>query len=225
MLIQLSYHLSEQTPFYSMLAKPRIERLYDLDRGDACNSSSFTTSNHCGTHVDAPRHFCADGRPITSYAPDELAFTAPALLDVAVTDCELITPQHLTACSSLAPESDLLLLRTGFGVFRHEERRYVDRAPGFSAAAAQFLMERFTRLRALAVDFVSISALEHEQEGAAAHRVFLGCGQFADRPILLIEDARIPDPVPAFKRVILAPWMLEGLDSAPCTLLGEVADA
>ena len=92
MLIQLSHPLSEHTPFYSSLPKPQLKQIYDLDKGDACNSFYLTTSNHCGTHVDAPRHFCANGRAITDYDLSELAYSRPSVLDVALLDGELIEP-------------------------------------------------------------------------------------------------------------------------------------
>jgi len=50
-------------------------------------------------------------------------------------------------------------------------------------------MERFPKLRALAVDFMSISSPSHESAGADAHRVFLGCTSDAATSILLVEGA------------------------------------
>ena len=63
-MLNLSYKLSENTPFYEGLAKPRIEQIYDLREGHACNSFYFTASNHAGTHVDGPYHFNPAGRKI-----------------------------------------------------------------------------------------------------------------------------------------------------------------
>jgi arylformamidase len=226
MLIQLSHHLSEHTPFYSSLPKPELKQVYNLDKGDTCNSYYFTTSNHAGTHVDAPRHFCSEGRRITDYALSELVFSRPAVLDVPLLDGELIEPRHLEAALGAAlDDTDLVLLRSGFGKFRGDERRYVDRSPGFGSAAAEFLMERFSRLRALALDFMSVSSPAHESPGAEAHRVFLGCTRYAARPILLVEDALLPDALPPLRCVFVIPWMFDGLDSAPCTMFAEAAHA
>lgn len=226
MLIQLSHALSEQTPFYSHLDKPELRQIYDLGKGDDCNSFYFTTSNHCGTHVDAPRHFCAKGRSITDYSLAELVFSRPALLDVPLADNQLIEPEQVQpVLAAASQDTDLILLRTRFGRYRADELRYVERSPGFGPAAAALLMERFTKLRALAMDFISVSSLAHEAAGAEAHRVFLGCTAYAERPILLVEDALLPDSLPPLLRVFIVPWMLRGLDSAPCTMFGEAADA
>jgi arylformamidase len=225
MLIQLSHHLSEDTPFYSSLPKPELNQIYNLGKGDICNSFYLTTSNHAGTHVDAPRHFCAEGRPITTYQLPELVFVRPAVLDVPLIGGELIEPRHLEAAAAAPVDTDLVLLRSGFGKFRGDERRYVDRSPGFGPEAAEFLMQRFPLLKALAMDFMSVSSPAHESEGAEAHRVFLGCTQYAARPILLVEDALLPDTMPPLLRVFVIPWMFDGLDSAPCTMFAEAANA
>lgn len=217
MFIRLSHNLSEQTPFFSSLPKPQLKQLYDLGRGDDCNSYYFTASNHCGTHVDAPRHFHAQGRAITDYQLAELVFEHPEIVDVPVEDRELIEPRHLEGAPASA---DILLLRTGFGRHRGDERRYVDNGPGFGPEAAEFLMGRVAGLRAVAMDFVSASSLAHEQAGAEAHRVFLGCTGHA--PVLLVEDALLPAHLPALRRVFVIPWMFEGLDSAPCMMFAEV---
>ena len=42
----------------------RIERIQDLSRGDAANVSKLELGAHTGTHMDAPRHFLADGAGI-----------------------------------------------------------------------------------------------------------------------------------------------------------------
>ncbi|MBN9662118.1 MAG: cyclase family protein [Acidobacteria bacterium] len=224
MLIKLSYNLSEHTPFYSTLPKPKLDQIYDLSQGHACNSFYFRTSNHAGTHVDAPRHFNPAGRAITDYALDEFFFRTPAILDVPLQDEELIKPAHLEPALFQAPkETDILLLRTGWGRHRTNERRYVDHAPGFGPAAANLLMERFPALRAIAMDIPSVSALSHDPEGAQAHRVFLGCTDYPNRPVLLIEDAHLLEDLPPLRQVTLMPWLFDGLDSAPCTLFAETA--
>ncbi len=221
MLLCLSYKLSAQTPFYDGLAKPSLEQLYDLSRGHACNSFYLRTSNHCGTHVDGPWHFNPAGRKIGDYDMQELVFTKPAIVDAPVGFGHLIQPADLGPVHSLPEDTDMLLLRTGFGTYRNDAKTYVEEAPGFSRAAAEFVIARLPNLRALAVDFISLASLRHEHEGAEAHRVFLGCEGYSDRNVLLVEDVRMDSDLKKPDRIILAPWLMEGLDSAPCTVIAE----
>jgi len=57
-------------PIYSGMAHwpdnpiVRIERMQDMARGDAANVTKIELGAHTGTHMDAPRHFLADGRGI-----------------------------------------------------------------------------------------------------------------------------------------------------------------
>jgi arylformamidase len=224
MLLKLSHNLSERTPFYDGLPGPELEQLYDLRKGDTCNSFFFRTSNHAGTHVDAPLHFDRDGRSITDYDLSELVFTRPAVVDVPLGECELIEPSHLQAAPTVRPDCDIMLLRSGFAHRRRagDARAYVVKGPGFSRSAAEYLLRRLPDLRAVALDFISIASMAHMEEGCDAHRVFLGCPGYGGRPILLVEDAWLPESLPVLQRVFVIPLFFEGLDSAPCTMFAEV---
>lgn len=223
MLVKLSHNLSERTPFYDGLPGPKLEQLYDLRKGDACNSFFFRTSNHAGTHVDAPLHFNPTGRAIADYDLSELVFTRPAVVDVPLGESELIEPRHLQQAATARPDCDILLLRSGFAHRRAVDARvYVDNGPGFSRRAAEYLLDGLPDLRAVAVDFVSIAAMSHMEEGCDAHRVFLGCAGYGARPILLVEDAWLPDSLPPLQRVFVIPLFFDGMDSAPCTMFAEV---
>jgi kynurenine formamidase len=221
MFIKLSHNLSASTPFYGNLPAPRLDQIFDLAKGDDCNSFYLTTSNHAGTHVDGPRHFNPEGRRIAEYQLEELIFHKIAVVDVLAADQHLIVPKDLTGCLTVPEDTEALLIRTGFGQFRGDPIRYVERSPGFSREGADFLMKRFPALKALTVDFVSIAAMAHMEEGCEAHRVFLGCRGYGQRPILLIEDALLPSNLPPLLRLFLMPWFVEGIDSAPCTLFAE----
>jgi arylformamidase len=223
MLLNLAYPLSQKTPFYSGLAGPRVESLYTLAEGHDCNSYYLTTSNHAGTHVDAPRHFNAAGRRIAEYGLEELFFCTPALVDWQVEPGGLITASSVEAMRIEPADCDILLIRTGLGRLRNDDpEAYVARGPGFDRSGAQAILRRCPALRALGVDFMSISALEHQREGAEAHRVFLGCAGYSDREVLLVEDMFLSPELTAPGHVRIVPWLVEELDSAPCSVLAEV---
>lgn len=223
MLLRLSYPLSSSTPFYESLDPPSLRQLYSLEGGDACNSYYLTTSNHAGTHVDAPRHFNASGRAICSYSPDELTFRRTTILPVVPPSDLLLRKVDMEGVTRVAPDCEMLFVQTGYGSIREKDpRTYVNRGPGFSREAAEFLMQTLPELRAVAMDFMSVSSMLHEVEGAEAHRVFLGCAGYSDRSVLLVEDVMIPADLSPPRRVMIVPWLFEGLDSAPCTVLAEL---
>ncbi len=222
MFVNLSYPLSADVPFWSGLRRPALEQLYDLGRGDVCNSFYFTTNNHAGTHVDAPNHFNPAGRRIGDYDINELVFTRPAVIEMDFGEAHLITAADLEHISA-DPKCDVLLLRSGFSKYRSSNPDlYVERGPGFSRSGAEYLFAVLPNLRCVIVDFISIASTAHQEEGCEAHRVFLGCPGYSERNVLLVEDADIPAGFATPKRILVVPWRVKGLDSAPCTVLAEI---
>lgn len=49
-------------PVYPGDPKPEIEAVYRMDEGAGCNLSVLHACLHNGTHMDAPLHFCAEGK-------------------------------------------------------------------------------------------------------------------------------------------------------------------
>jgi kynurenine formamidase len=75
--------------------------------------------------------------------------------------------------------------------------------------------------RAIGVDFVSSSSISHRDDGRAAHRAFLAPNDPGE-PILLIEDMDLSADLSQLMRVVVAPLRVEGMDSACCTIIGEL---
>ncbi|MFQ7550631.1 MAG: cyclase family protein [Blautia marasmi] len=47
------------TPAYPGDPVPGKTPYYEIEKGDACNLTVLTMGSHNGTHLDAPKHFCA----------------------------------------------------------------------------------------------------------------------------------------------------------------------
>ena len=52
------------TPVYDGDPETRTKRIKSIDNGDSYNLSQISMSVHSGTHLDAPLHFCEDGKSI-----------------------------------------------------------------------------------------------------------------------------------------------------------------
>lgn len=52
------------TPVYDGDPETKTERIKSIDNGDSYNLSRISMSVHSGTHLDAPLHFCEDGKSI-----------------------------------------------------------------------------------------------------------------------------------------------------------------
>jgi arylformamidase len=171
---------------------------------------------HLGTHVDAPRHFSDSGRPISSYRPDDFVFERPRLIDIPLRSGELLARDQLVESERIIVQADILFIRTGFQRYRDADPiKYSSENPGVSADAAKYLVG-FRGLRALGLDFISLSSAPHREEGRAAHRELL-----TSRDFFIVEDMDLKQYPDAVSRVIVVPLFVEGVDSAPCTVLAE----
>ena len=218
--IFLSYPLGEDTPTYGGGQGFRTEPDKRLDRGDSCNTSRWSLSNHIGTHIDSPRHFSAVGKTIDGYSPDFWVFSKVGMVDLNnIGEGEIITSNKLSVYD-LSPDIELLLVRTGF-CLRRSDPVYWEANPGFHPKVADSLRERFPRLRVLGFDSISVSSYANRPLGRETHRAFLD----HERPILLLEDIDLSraNSGTNFKQVVIAPLMVKDADAAPCTVLAEIS--
>ena len=70
---------------------PKREVISDMSNGAAYNLTAFSMCAHNGTHVDAPRHFCKDGKtlsdmPLDSFIGNALVYAHAG--DVTAADAE-----------------------------------------------------------------------------------------------------------------------------------------
>jgi kynurenine formamidase len=220
-IVRLSYTLRLDDPLPPAIPPPRLAPLYSLAKGDDANVVALTLANHSGTHVDAPRHVIADGVPITAFAPEELVFERPVVIDLPQDDRAIVGPDELAQRAGAIASADILLVRFGYGPVRAgEPARYRDRCPGFGVQAATYLRERFPGLRAIGMDVPSLSTIASLSETMRAHNILLGG---AGRRFLIIEDMNLDQDLSGLGQVWVAPLLVDGFDSAPCTVFGVVA--
>ena len=114
-----------------------IERMMDLEHGDAANVSKIELGAHTGTHMDAPRHFFADGAGL-----DEMPLEAaigPARV-IQIEHPNAILPAELEAHNLQAGERVLFRTRNSERCWKSDQ--FIEDFVYISAAAAQFLVDR-----------------------------------------------------------------------------------
>jgi kynurenine formamidase len=219
--ILLSYPITENTPLYPGTPKIRFKKLKDVERKDSCSLFLLVLANHAGTHVDAPRHFFANGKAASRYTLEELTFTSPVILSCPKLPGEPLEPsdidtEDLNSC-------DLLLLRTGASLLREKKPHiYSNDNPFISPEAARLIRTHYPNIRAIGIDTVSVSSRKYRSLGRQTHRILLGRGRFAGKPVLIIEDMRLPPSLRVLKEVIVIPLFGKGIDSSPCTVIGTL---
>ncbi len=213
--IWLSHILESGTPLYGGQHDGiRLESDKLISSGDSCNTSTISMPVHAGTHVDAPRHFVENGKAVDVFSAETWFFKNPAVLNVAVSPGQLIQPGDILM-EQLPEKTDLCLFKTGFEQRRRDEI-YWEKGPGIAPSVAKCLIARCPGLKAIGMDFISISSLADRDTGRQAHRAFLGRG------ILIVEDMKLSEIAAgkALTEVICLPLRFADGDGAPCTIIG-----
>jgi len=178
----------------------RIERMQDLARGDAANVSKLELGAHTGTHMDAPRHFFADGAGLDEMPLD--AALGPARV-IRIEHPQAILPAELEAHNLQAGER--VLFRTQNSERCWNTDQFVEDFVYISAAAAQVLVDR--QVRTVGVDYLSVGGYAHD--GVETHQVLLGAG------LWLIEGLNLAAVAPGAYELVCLPLRVAGADGAP----------
>ncbi len=122
------------------------------------NAQYIMTSNHMGTHLDAPRHFVTNGRTIDEIPVEWLCGPGVIVnLSDAMDELELYTPKMIEDRAEVR-KGDLLYLHTGWHKYaqfgdKADEEKYIHRHPGAHPDLVPWLLEK--EIRIWGVDCVS----------------------------------------------------------------------
>ncbi len=230
--VRLSYNVGLDTPLYPGTNPVVIERVKEISKGDSCDTSLITFSNHAGTHIDAPKHFYMSGRPISEYSLEELVFKNPILVDCPKEMDEVIEIDDLERLKG-STDADLLLIRTGFHRYRTAQSSvlspqsfsvYCHKNPYLSPEAAEWIRNNFPKMRAIGIDCISIASHSYRKQGRETHKILLSEDWFSGPAVLILEDLYLPYEIKKIDEIIVCPVFIEGVDSAPCTVIGVFED-
>lgn len=214
-LIFLSHFLDENTPLYGGSKGISVTPDRSIGNGDTANTKQLVMHNHSGTHIDFPNHFFEDGNKSDAYLPSFWEFDSPFLLKMSVNEAELITFTE-TQIQSIPEDTDFLIVKTGFGKYRGEDKFWQDN-PGFSPNTATALRVRCPYLRVMGMDVISLTSLRHREIGRKAHREFLG-----DNQILLVEDMDLSQLDSSPEYLICLPLLISNVDGVPVTIIAKI---
>lgn len=130
--------------------------------GGSSNVSALELGSHTGTHVDAPRHFLADGTTVDALPLDVLM--GPARVLRIADDVRVIGPEHLP--QERVGGVERLLLRTRNSGFLTQDPAFHPDYTYLAPEAAESLAGRGVRL--VGIDYLSI-----EQFHSGHHRTHL----------------------------------------------------
>ena len=214
----LSYMMSHDNPVYGGIANLKLVQVKSVSRGNSANVFRLTMENHWGTHIDAPNHFFNNGLTVNDYPADFWFFKNPMVIKLDLKPCELLRLSDWT--KRIKPYTDIVLFKSGWNKFRGCDN-YCRENPGVHSEVGVFLRETYSNIRAIGIDWVSVSSFQDREAGRNAHRSFLDPNG-PNNPVPIIEDMDLSPELKGLQEVWIAPLRIEGVDSAPCTVIGVI---
>ena len=219
---RISYTLTTRDRAFPGAPTMHIQPFESMEKGDLLNTYQVTLFNHFGTHMDGPNHFNGNGRQLYEMELSRFIFERPLLIDIPKGEGEKVLAEDLLPYGEKIKEADLLLIRSGFGGMRQTDSKvYSERGPAVSSQAARYLVDHFPALKALGMDWISLATPLDMEDGIRAHQILLGAE--GDGPILIIEDLDLRGlEDERLERVYALPLFVEGIDSAPVTVVAKI---
>ncbi|MDR1482669.1 MAG: cyclase family protein [Synergistaceae bacterium] len=224
MYVRLSNILDAKNPGWPNAFKCMASPVQSIKNGAVNNVYIITLMNHFGTHFDAPNHYVDSGPKISELPIETFFYEKPLLADIPKSFEEFVTAEDLKPYAARLKEADFLMIRSGFCKLRETDpSNYAARGPAVGSDAAKYLMDNF-RLKAIAVDWISLASVPHTGDGDIAHHYLLG--KYHDHYTCIIEDACFEGIAgKKLKRVTALPLLTGmGVDSGPVTIVAEVED-
>ena len=201
--IDLSLVLKPGIPVYP--GDPSFElHAFLTHEQDGLQASALSMSCHSGTHLDAPRHFCANGETIDQLPIGRLI--GPAYVaDLAWEPDQLLDLTTVDLSAMLA--GDMLLLATGWDS-RAMTELYYRNIPVFAPGSSEWLIHQ--GIQVLGLDLPTVVESAEPADPAMMHRQLLGNG------IIILESLAQLRPL-AGQRIWLhaVPLRLAGCDGSP----------
>jgi kynurenine formamidase len=155
-IYDLSQPLNADAPFWPFY--PPFEVKYIKRKAEhGVNAQYIMTSNHMGTHLDAPRHFVTGGKTVDQL-PLEWLYGEGVIVDLSDLDeLDIFTPDIIENQVEVR-EGDILFIHTGW--HRHaqfgetpDEEKYIHRHPGPHHSIVQWLLDK--KIHLWGVDMIS----------------------------------------------------------------------
>ena len=230
-IVDLSHAYDSQAIFWPTAEAFRLDKVAEgmTPAGYYYAANNFFTSEHGGTHIDAPVHF-AQGRQSVDQIPLDRLVGSAVVIDVtsgasANADYQVSLPdlQAWEQQHGRIPDDSIVLLRTGYASRWPDAARYLGTAergeaavaklhfPGLHPDAAKWLVAN-RRIKAIGIDTASI---DYGQSTLyESHRVLY------ERNIPAFENVASLDRLPSEGATIVAlPMKIAGGSGAPVRII------
>ncbi|HLL04152.1 MAG TPA: cyclase family protein [Myxococcaceae bacterium] len=178
----------------------KIDRVMDLEKGDAASVSSMSMGVHTGTHMDAPAHFQRGGVGI-----DQMPLEATLGLARVIEIGDPVSIKRAELESAGLQPGERVLFRTRNSERCWQSDAFVEDFVFISREAAAYLAQR--RVRTVGVDYLSVGGFREDAE--ETHLALLQAG------IWVVEGLNLSAVRAGTYEFICLPLRITGGDGAP----------
>lgn len=182
----------------------QIQPQQTISQGAGANVSAIAFGSHCGTHVDAVKHFFDDGQTVDQIPLDR--FIGPAILLAFPDDLMSVGAADLARHDIGAHTRVLLRTRNSSFIGGPE---FVKDFTYLAPDGAEYLVSRGVEL--VGIDYFSI-----EQFHSGHHRTHRA---LLERGVVIVEGLDLSEPAPGEYQFLCLPLRLAGLDGAPARVV------
>lgn len=230
-IIDLSYAFDSQTVYWPTAESFHLEKDFEgeTEQGYYYSAYRYSAAEHGGTHLDAPVHF-ARGHQSTDKIPLEQLIGPAVVIDVT-RQCEHDRDYRVTIDDFLnwerrqgkLPTGTIVLLRTGFGKYYPDRKRYLGtdergqsavpklHFPGLHPDAARWLITNRS-IKAIGLDTASIDFGQSTK--FESHRILF------DKNIPAFENVANLDKLPLRGFAVIAlPMKIRGGSGGPLRII------
>jgi len=185
---------------------PESKLIFSHANGDGADVTQFSMVVHTGTHVDAPRHFIADGGKVKDMNLEDMV--GPAYVGY-LPDVDIITAADLEQLPIPAGCERLLLKTKNSQIWQKGLEGFQMKYVYLSHDASSWIVDHGIRL--VGVDYLSVD--EVETTDSIAHLTILGSG------VVIIEGVVLTDVEPGEYQLYCLPLKLENAEGSPARVI------
>ncbi len=233
-IVDLSYSFDAESVYWPTAETFKLETDFDgiTDNGFYYSAYRYSAAEHGGTHLDAPVHF-AKGRNSVDQIPLDQLTGAGLVVDVTkqcATNVDYLIStadfENWEKLNGKIPAGSIVLLRTGFGKFYPDRKKYLGtdergaaavaklHFPGLDPAAARWLTQNRS-IKAIGLDTASID--RGQSTLFESHRALF------DKNVPAFENVANLDQLPTKGFTIVAlPMKIKGGSGGPLRIIAMV---
>ena len=194
----------------------RVSRCVKIEES-RLNVTCLDVCVHHGTHIDAPRHFVADGKTAAELTLEQVSGPAVAV-SVERAAGEAISVDDLDRRDNPVRPGDMVFVHTGWGGYFHGDPKRYSEHPYLATETAEWLRDRRVKLVVLDIPTPDMpEPLRSPGFNWPVHHTLLEAGVLIAEHaanLQLVSDRRF--------RAFAFPLPIKGSDGSPVRLVAEL---